>query len=153
LFTRCSNIVFNNQASSDEIARSTLDLILLTCNDLYPEELKSVQKGKGNILVKNFLLLIEENFQKNLRITDYADMLAITPNHLTQVVKQITGKTSIDTLHKKTVVEIKRLLIHTELTIAEISEYMNFPDQSYFTKYFKKLTNLSPMAYRKQSVK
>jgi len=153
LFARCTNVVLNNHVSSDEIARSTLDLILLTCNDLYPEELKSLQKGKGHILVKNFLLLIEENFHKNLRISDYANLLAITPNHLTQMVKQITGKSSVNVLHEKTVVEIKRLLIHTDLSIAEISETMNFPDQSYFTKYFKKLSNHSPTAYRKLHVK
>ncbi len=153
LFARCTNVVLNNHVSSDEIARSTLDLILLTCNDLYPEEMKSVQKGKGHILVKNFLLLIEENFHKNLRIGNYANILAITPNHLTQMVKRITGKSSVSILHEKTVVEIKRLLIHTDLSIAEISDYMNFPDQSYFTKYFKKLSNLSPIAYRKLHVK
>jgi AraC family transcriptional regulator, transcriptional activator of pobA len=153
LFARCINVLSKNKVSSDEIARSALDLILLTCNDLYPEEMKSVQKGKGYILVKNFLLLIEENFHKNLRISDYADLLAITPNHLTQMVKQVTGKPSVNILHEKTVVEIKRLLIHTDHSIAEISDYMNFPDQSYFTKYFKKLSNLSPMAYRKLYVK
>jgi AraC-like DNA-binding protein len=152
LFVRCTNVVLNNQSSADEIARSTLDLILLTCNDLYPEELKTVQKGKGHILVKNFLLLIEENFHKNLRISDYADMLAITPNHLTQMVKLVTGKSSVNILHEKTVVEIKRLLIHTDLSIAEISDTMNFPDQSYFTKYFKKLSKVSPVAYRKRHI-
>jgi len=153
LFVRSSNLVLNQNDFNEEIVRSTLDLILLTCNDLYPEELKSVQKGKGHILVKNFLLLIEENFHKNLRISDYANLLAITPNHLTQMVKQITGKSSVNILHEKTVVEIKRLLIHTDLSIAEISDTMNFPDQSYFTKYFKKLSNLSPMAYRRLHVK
>jgi len=153
LFERCSTVVLGNDLSSDEIARSTLDLILLTCNDLYPEEHKAVQKGKGHILVKNFLQLIEENYHKNLRINDYADILAITPNHLTQMVKQITGKTSVEILHRKTVVEIKRLLIHTDLSIAEISDSMNFPDQSYFTKYFKKISGTSPKAYRKNHEK
>ena len=153
LFKRCSNIVLNDEMSADEIARSTLDLILLTCNDLYPGKFKVVQKSKGHILVKKFLLLIEENYHKNLRIGDYANMLAITPNHLTQMVKQITGKTSVEVLHRKTVVEIKRLLIHTDLTIAEISDAMNFPDQSYFTKYFKKISGTSPMAYRKNHEK
>jgi len=153
LFARCIHVLLNNNFSDDEIARSFLDLILLTCNNLYPEELKSIGKGKGHILTKKFLLLIEENFHKNLRISDYAKILAITPNHLTQMVKQITGKPSVDILHEKTVVEIKRLLLHTDLSISEISEYMNFPDQSYFTKYFKKLSNLSPLAYRKLHVK
>ncbi len=153
LFSRCIQVLSKNKLSADEIARSVLDLILLTCNNLYPEELKSVEKGKGYILVKNFLLLIEENFHKNLRVSDYANLLAITPNHLTQMVKQVTGKPSVNILHEKTVVEIKRLLIHTNLSISEISDYMNFPDQSYFTKYFKKLSHLSPMAYRKLHVK
>ena len=153
LFARCIHVLLNNKIYSDEIARSFLDLILLTCNNLYPEELKSIGKGKGHILVKKFLLLIEENFHKNLRISNYAELLAITPNHLTQMVKQITGKPSVDILHEKTVVEIKRLLLHTDLSISEISEYMNFPDQSYFTKYFKKISNLSPLAYRKLHVK
>lgn len=153
LFSRCVKVLMQKSLSADEIARSTLDLILLTCNDLYPEELKLIQKSKGHLLVKNFLQLIEENYQKNLRINDYADMLAITPNHLTQMVKQATGKTSLNIIQEKTVVETKRLLIHTDMTISEIADYMHFPDQSYFTKYFKKLTKLSPLAYRRNQEK
>ncbi len=154
LFKRCTDIVLlNDNASSDEIARSTLDLILLTCNDLYPAERKTVQKGKGHILVKNFLQLIEQHYYRNLRISEYAEMLAVTPNHLTQMVKQVMEKTSVEILQRKTVVEVKRLLLHTDLSIAEISDYMNFPDQSYFTKYFKKVSGVSPMTYRKDHEK
>lgn len=138
---------------SEEIIRSLLDLILLTCDQLYPEELIPVKKGKGHFLVKNFLLLIEENYQNNLRINDYADKLAVTPNHLTQTVKEITGKTSIEILKEKQITEIKRLLIHTNLNITEISELMNFDDQSYFTKYFKKSTGDTLLQFRRKSMK
>jgi AraC-like DNA-binding protein len=103
--------------------------------------------------VKNFLKLIEENYQNNLSVTEYARMLAVTPNHLTQMVRQITGKTSIELLQDKLIVETKRLLIHTNLTVSEISDKLSFDDQSYFTKYFKNKTGITPLQYRKESLK
>jgi AraC family transcriptional activator of pobA len=144
---------FEKEEVSNETIHAILELLLLACNNLYPDELISVQKGKGQIFVKNFLKLIEENYQKNLSITEYAKMLAVSPNHLTQMVKQITGKTSIELLQEKLIVETKRLLIHTNLTVSEISDRMNFDDQSYFTKYFKNKTGITPLQYRKQSLK
>lgn len=148
----CKEIEKTNNCS-DEIVRSLLDLILLTCDQLYPAHLRSLHSTKGHILVKKFLYLIEENYQNNLRVNDYANMLAITPNHLTQLVKQVTRKTSIELMQEKLIVEVKRLLIHTNMTITEIAELMNFPDQSYFSKYFKKISGCSPIQYRKKSMK
>jgi AraC-like DNA-binding protein/mannose-6-phosphate isomerase-like protein (cupin superfamily) len=136
-----------------DIIHSILEVLLLTCDNLYPEEFTSVQKGKGQIMVKNFLKLIEENYQNNLSVSEYAQMLAVTPNHLTQLVKQITGKTSIELLQDKLIVETKRLLIHSNQTVSQIADMMNFGDQSYFTKYFKNKTGITPLQYRKESLK
>jgi len=52
-------------------------------------------------------------------------------------------------LQNKVIIETKRLLIHTEMTVTEIADFMNFTDQSYFTKYFKKACGLTPLQYRK----
>jgi AraC-like DNA-binding protein len=153
LFYRACNEIDRDEIPSEEVIRSLLDLVLLTCNQLYPDEYKKVQKGKGHILVKNFLRLIEENYQNNLRVNDYAEKLAITSNHLTQLVKQITGKTSVELIREKILVEVKRLLLHTNYTVSEIAVLLNFPDQSYFTKFFKKQTGITPLQYRKKSMK
>jgi AraC family transcriptional activator of pobA len=141
------------KTNSEEIIRSLLDLILLTCNRLYPNEHEVLPNNKGHILVKKFLQLIEENYQKNLKVNDYADKLAITANHLTQIVKQITGKTTIEILQEKNILEIKRLLFYTNMTVSEIASKMNFADQSYFTKYFKKCTGQTPQEFRKEAAK
>jgi AraC-like DNA-binding protein len=109
--------------------------------------------NKGHITVKKFMLLIEENYQLNVKVNDYANMLSITSNHLTQLVKQITGKTTNEILQEKNILEIKRLLLYTNLTVTEIAAQMNFADQSYFTKYFKKCTGLTPLQYRSESMK
>lgn len=148
LFKRACNEVDATKETNKELLCSILDLLLVSCNNLYPITTNAI-KGKSNILVKKFLLQIEENYHKNLRINDYAARLNVTPNHLTQVIKQITGKTSAELLHEKTIVETKRLLFHTSLSIAEIADIMHFADQSYFTKFFKKSTGNTPLQYRK----
>jgi len=153
LFQRgCSEIEKGNNCSED-IIRAVLDLILVSCDQLYPVNSGSIKPGKGHFLVKQFLLLIEENYQRNLRVGEYADMLAVTPNHLTQMVRQVTGKTSLELLQEKYLVEIKRLLIHSNLTVTEIAELMHFEDQSYFTKFFKKYTGYTPRKFRNESMK
>lgn len=151
LFIRGVNVL--KTGPSEEFIRSLLDLILLTCTQLYPREYSIFPINKGHITVKRFMLLIEENYQSNLKVNDYASMLSITPNHLTQLVKQITGKTTNEILQEKNILEIKRLLLHTNLTISEISEAMNFADQSYFTRYFKKIVGVTPHQYRLESMK
>lgn len=133
---------------STELLRSILDLILTTSATLYKNRENPVNKGRGHILVKKFFQLVEENYSKNLTVSQYADLLLITANHLTQTVTQLTGKTSLQIIKAKQVLEIKRLLVHTNLTVAEIAARLNFPDQSYFSKFFKRETGVSPLQYR-----
>lgn len=137
---------------STEMLRSILDLILITCLSRYKTSETSISKGKGHILVKRFYQLIEENYKKNLSMNDYAGLLAVTPNHLTQTVKQLAGKTSSQVVKLKQILEIKRLLVHTNLNVSEIATQLNFEDQSYFTKFFKRETTLTPLQYRSHSV-
>jgi len=153
LFTRACGEVAPEHTTDDTILCSILDLLLLTCNSIYPRPLSTMSRSKSNIMVKNYLLLIEENYQDNLRVSEYAAKLGVTPNHLSQMVKQVTGKTAVALLHDKILVEVKRLLIHTTLSIAEIAEIMHFDDQSYFTKFFKKTAGMAPMAYRKENAR
>lgn len=134
-----------------EMLRSILDLILTTCLSRYKTSENSISKGKGHILVKRFYQLIEENYLKNLSLSDYAGLLAVTPNHLTQTVKQFAGKTSSQVVKLKQILEIKRMLVHTNLNVSEIAAQLNFDDQSYFTKFFKRETKLTPLQYRTQA--
>jgi AraC-like DNA-binding protein len=133
---------------SVDLLRSVLDLILASCAVLYKSDEILLSKGRGNIVVKKFLQLVEENYHKNLPVNEYAGMLAITPNHLTQTVTLLTGKTTRQIIKSKQVLEIKRLLVHTNLSVTEIAGRLNFPDQSYFTKFFKRETGISPLQYR-----
>lgn len=136
-----------------ELVRSILDLILTTCASRYEVNESMLNKGKGQILVKRFFHLIEENNQKNLSLSDYARMIGITPNHLTQTVKLLTGKTSSQIIKSKQLLEIKRLLVHTNMNVSEIAYQLNFEDQSYFTKFFRRETGITPLQYRTEALK
>ncbi len=136
-----------------EMLRSILDLILTTCAARYPVNENLLNKGKGQILVKKFFHLIEENNQKNLSPSDYANIIGVTANHLTQTVKVLTGKTSLQIIKAKQLLEIKRLLVHTNLNVSEIANQLNFEDQSYFSKFFKRETGLTPLQYRSETLR
>lgn len=151
LFKRSISELDNNGANKLDLLRSLLDSILMTCSSRYETGENIDKKGRGHILVKQFYHLIEENNVKNLRLQEYADLLAVTPNHLTQTVKLLTGKTSSQIIKAKQILEIKRLLVHTNLSVAEIAHQLNFEDQSYFTKFFKRESGYLPLQYRNRT--
>ncbi|MFL5728134.1 MAG: helix-turn-helix domain-containing protein [Cytophagaceae bacterium] len=140
-----------NLDDSPELIRSLLDIILIICKRLYPHQEKESKK-KGHLLVKKFKQLIEEKYAENSSVKDYASLLSVTPNHLSETVKSITGRTSTDLINDKMILEIKRMLMHTELGISEIAYQLNFSDQSYFSKYFKNITGMSPNEFRNQAL-
>ena len=150
LFLRSILELKNMQPNPMDTLRSILDLILTTCASRYQSTENLGSKGKGHILVKRFYHLVEENNHKNFSLKEYANLLAVTPNHLTQTVKHFTGKTSSQIIKAKQVLEIKRLLVHTNLSVSEIAHQLNFEDQSYFTKFFKREAGFSPLQYRSE---
>lgn len=136
---------------STSVLRSILDLILVSCESMYEKENQIAERGKGHLLVKQFYQLVENQYHQNLTVAQYADMLSVTSAHLTQTVKEITGKTSSAIICSKQILEMKRLLVHTNMSVTEISAYMGFADQSYFTKFFKRETGQTPLAFRTEA--
>jgi AraC-like DNA-binding protein len=151
LFKRGIAAFENGGNHSRELIRSILDLLLTSCASLYKAD-ENRPKGKGHILVKKFFQLVEDNYEKNLSVAEYAELMALTPNHLTQTITQLTGKTSLQIIKSKQILEIKRLLVHTNLGITEIANQLNFTDQSYFARFFKRETGISPLQYRNKSM-
>lgn len=104
----------------------------------------------NHILLKNFKQLIEKNYKKLKLPKEYAELLYITSNHLNAVSKDIMGISAGGLIRNRIALEAKRLLINFELSISEIAYQLNFKDNSYFTKFFKKQTGLTPEEFRKQ---
>lgn len=99
-------------------------------------------------LFGQFLELLKENYRENRSVTFYAEKLYITPKYLSALSKNITDLTAGEWIDKYVVLETKRMLKTTTLSIQEIAEQLSFPNQSFFGKYFKSHTGLSPKEYR-----
>jgi len=83
---------------------------------------------------------------------DYAELLYITPNHLNALCKDLLGIQAGEVIRNRILLEAKRLLTNPLLTITEIALQLNFNDNSYFTKFFKKSTGITPEEFRKNTL-
>lgn len=99
-------------------------------------------------LFVRFARLSSRLVSDNHGVAYYAQQLCISPQYLARIVKEFTQMTVYQFLQKNTIGEAIRLLRDTNKTILQISEQLNFADQSTFTKYFKRYTGLSPSQYR-----
>ena len=80
-------------------------------------------------------------------------MLYITPNHLNACCKEVLGIPAGEVIRNRIVLEAKRLLVNLQLSISEIAYTLNFEDNSYFTKFFKKYAGVTPEEFRNSIVK
>lgn len=99
-------------------------------------------------LVKDFTRLVQKQFKERRNVKAYADQLSITAKYLTETVKEITSKTAGEIIDDFVLLEAKLLLDNPSLSIAEIADELHFSDQSFFGKYFKRHTGMSPKEYR-----
>ena len=102
-------------------------------------------------IMGRFLVEVCKNFRSERQVGFYAKNLCITPKHLSSVVKEISGRTAGEWVDHYVVMEAKMLLGSTDMTIQEISMALNFANQSFFGKYFKHHTGISPTEFRVQN--
>jgi AraC-like DNA-binding protein len=79
-----------------------------------------------------------------------SDKLCVTAKHLSKVVRQTSGKSANDLIDEYVALEAKALLKSTNMTVEQIADELNFPSQSFFGKYFKRVTGSSPSEYRRR---
>jgi AraC-like DNA-binding protein len=107
--------------------------------------------SRKNNLFLEFQQLIATHYQTERTMDFYADKLCITTRYLSSIAKDITGLTASDCIEKVVVTNIQLLLTSTDMSIQQISEKMNFPNPSFFSKYFKRLTGMTPRECRERS--
>lgn len=101
-------------------------------------------------LLRNFRHLIDKNYLTLRLPKEYAKLLYITPNHLNALCQDLLGIPAGEVIRGRVTLEAKRLLVDPELSISEIAGKLNFADNSYFTKFFKKEAGITPEEFRKQ---
>ena len=100
-----------------------------------------------------FMELLSKYFTQERHVEFYASKMCISPKYLSTTVKQVSGKTPTVWITNRTIEEIKHRLLHTPDTIKEIAYSLNFPNLSFFGKFFKKATGMSPKQFRAQNMR
>jgi len=125
-----------------------MQVLLIHLSRLYNEQFKAIEPATDKHLLNRYLAKINEAYKEVHEVSAYADMLNISAGHLSEVVKEQSGKSAITHIHERIVLEAKRLLFHTENSIKELSYQLGFEDASYFNRFFKRITDLTPLEYR-----
>ncbi len=153
--------------------REAMDLVVLLEKELERPEgpMPAVMEGfLGNLLIKSlhwvraandegtptdrsgttrqFLELLEKGFLSERSVGHYADRLAITPDHLNEKIRKRTGRTASAMIQERLLLEAKRLLLHSDLSVKEVGYALNMKDPAYFSRWFLKMAGSSPSSFR-----
>ena len=130
-----------------EIASTYLFALFLELKPLAEQKEKIIENSAFRIAQQYKNALTQFIYQKQ-RVADYADLLAVSPNHLNKCIKSATGKSAQDLLNEMVLLEVKTLLKQTNLSISEIAFKIGKEDPSDFSKFFRTKTGCTPSEYR-----
>lgn len=124
--------------------------LLMEIAYLYENSSVSLPKNlsRQEVLTESFFNVLIEYYLKERSVAFYAEKLYLTPKYLSMAVKKITGHSIIDWINEAIIIEIKKRLKTTDHTMLQISEELNFPNPSYFGRFFKQHAGLTPLEYR-----
>ncbi len=153
IFNEMEKDIQQNSLATNEAILSYLKLFLINCSRIkkrnYPEIQINETDDQERFVVQQLKNHIETNFKTLHSTKEYADLLHISPNTLTKLVKSLYNKTPSNMIAERIIIEAKRELYLTNKTIEEIAHELGYDDPFYFSRFFKKQTSISPAIYRK----
>lgn len=144
-------IILNKE--DEDFAKISLLYVFSLLNKQFVPNEETVSSTYNYTILKNFKSLIEINYKSLKLPKEYAELLYITPNHLNALTKEHLGMPAGEIIRNRILLEAKRMLVIKEYSISEIAYELNFSDNSYFSKFFKKLTGFTPEEFRKNYIK
>ncbi len=140
----------DGDAAQTYVQEGYLGIMLAKCarwwRERQPDE--SARDAVVSDLLQRFRALVDQHYLEFDQVRDYADRLRVTPGHLNDVVRARLGTTAGALIDARTLLEAKRLLLHSTLSVKESGYSIGMKDPAYFTRWFKKLEGVSPVEYR-----
>lgn len=138
----------------EQVISALIELIFYEVLGIYTSNMTQPvgHSSRGEQLMTRFMSLVDKHFRRERTVIFYARELCISPKHLSSVVKEVSGRTAGDWIDDAVILEAKLLLRNTAMSVQEISNQLSFPNQSFFGKYFKHHTGMSPRQFRNSMV-
>lgn len=133
-----------------EIAKSLFKVVYFEIAAIYKKSRPTTQEyvSRKDMLVRRFMFLLAKNYHECREVDYYASELCITARYLSSVVKEKTGSSCLQWITDIVIRRAKALLKDNTLSIAQVSDELNFANPSFFGKYFKKHTGTTPKKFR-----
>ena len=142
------------QPCSRELVRNLLAALLCKTANLLQtgrnpqSHAKRTSSRRSEACFRRFLELVDEHYRQERGVGFYAQQLGLTPKYLTTLFKRVSGSSVSTWIDRRVVLEAQVLLKHSDRSMQEIAAYLNFPNQSFFGTFFKRVTGLSPTRYK-----
>jgi AraC family transcriptional activator of pobA len=136
----------------DYLLRNYIHILLLRIREIYRPHAKTIgENASRSMQIANaFKHLVEKNFIFIREVQQYAERLHVTPKHLSEAVKEATGKAPRAVINDMLLLEAKVLLGSSDKTVTEIAHELSFEDQSHFHRFIRKHTGFTPVQLRKK---
>jgi len=142
----------DEDANTEEMLRILLKMIILKSTRIWKQQHLLAENDQQTDVqfLRKFSKLVEQHYKTHHTVADYAEMLFLTPKNLSKKIGLLSKDTPNDIIKNRIILESKRLLAHTALTVKEIAFSLNYEDDAYFVRFFTKNTGISPLSFRKQ---
>lgn len=149
LVKRCElEFAHRGEQWADALRYSLRLLLLLAERAWQRQQPEPPEAGRSRELLQRFQAEVENRFREQLSIAAYAKLLGVSAGHLNDIVRQLTARTAGELVQSRELLESKRLLMHSELSVSEIAYHLGYKDPSYFARVFRKATAQSPADFR-----
>lgn len=141
------------QSSREEMIRTYLKQIIIKATRLWKQQhadQHDLPTSYDAEFFRNFSRLVEVHFKEKHGLSDYADLLLITPKTLNKKLSKLHIRNPNDIIKNRIILEAKRLLTFSAMSIKEIAYYLGYDDPAYFNRLFTNKVKATPASFRKQ---
>ena len=152
-------LAIEREAHVQSMGQLTAGMALLTAVCVQMARLSHVAQpsplganSRKTLQIEKFRALVDENYKKHWPIQSYAEQLGITPGQLSRLCREVLGVSSLDVINARLVQEAQRVLVYTGHSVKQLAYVLGFADETYFGRFFRKHTGLSPREFRAKTM-
>ena len=105
---------------------------------------------RRRFVMRQFARLVESHYREHLPLSDYAQRAGLSVTHLNYLCHEFYGCSALNVLHQRLMLEARRSLQYTRMTVTQLSDYLGFTDAAYFSRFFRRYEGVSPKLFREE---
>ena len=152
LFDTLAREYGQHEVGRDLMLQSLISMLLvwLARQALADERDEALLSDRGRHHLRRFQGLVEAHYREHRPLDWYASQLGLSVAHLNSLCRRFSGQSGLQLIHQRLLLEAKRNLVYTSMTIAQVADSLGFSEAAYFSRFFRRCTGLAPKDFRSQ---